>query len=318
MHIIVNSDVIHSGRPVATGLPKHIEQFCREAQSVGCVIVIPRTALLENDRHQERLVEEAIVKVENATQTLRDWGVELPQIQAKDVVRKKDFVEALSEAGIRVEVEDASLEDFQDAERRASLHLSPQPPNTKTDEMRDLVIWKIALRLAKKHGKAILVSRDVVHSHDRGAAEANAAGLLRADSLDEALDLLGRESPSAKLVHSILETIWPALLKAELPVPRQVAIRRVLKPDFTSTASGRANANFGFVIDGPEGEFAGRANVRQVASDCVYVALRDVTVNEAPWKNGQVELKFAGELPQVAASLGERLSDLEEIIGRQK
>ena len=57
--------------------------------------------------------------------------------------------------------------------------------------MRDLIIWTIALRLAKTGGGAILISRDEVHAHQRGSVEADAAKLHRAKTCDEALDLLG-------------------------------------------------------------------------------------------------------------------------------
>jgi hypothetical protein len=74
----------------------------------------------------------------------------------------------LRATGVQLEVENPKLEDYRNAERRACLHLSPQPPETKSDEMRDLVIWEVALRVAKRDGKAILVSRDHVHSDERG------------------------------------------------------------------------------------------------------------------------------------------------------
>jgi hypothetical protein len=90
----------------------------------------------------------------------------------------------LRATGVQLEVENPKLEDYRNAERRACLHLSPQPPETKSDEMRDLVIWKVALRVAKRDGKAILVSRDHVHSDERGEA-AEACGLLRVQSLDD-------------------------------------------------------------------------------------------------------------------------------------
>src|SRR5438552_11019604 len=38
-------------RPIATGLPKHITEFCRQLASIGCVVIVPRTAVLENERH---------------------------------------------------------------------------------------------------------------------------------------------------------------------------------------------------------------------------------------------------------------------------
>ena len=73
--------------------------------------------------------------------------------------------------------------------------------------MRDLVIWMVALRVARRDGGAILVSRDEVHTEERGDEEARSAGLLRARSWDEALEQLGRESPAGALARQLLEAV---------------------------------------------------------------------------------------------------------------
>ena len=317
MHVITNSDVMYSGRSIATGLPKHITEFCKEAAAAGGILVIPRTALLEIERHQDNLREETIGKLDDAVRILRQYNVAVQDVQSKELVKKVDVVKALAATGIRVQVEDARLEDFQDAERRASLHLCPHPPDTKTDEMRDLVIWNIAVRLAKKHGKAILISRDVVHSHERGTGEAEGAGLFRANDFDQALDFLGRETPSAKLVHAIAKIFWPTFHKAGLPVLPDVHIRRILTPEFALTVSGRPSATFTFLADGPEGEFEAKTHVRQVSAEQIYVKLENMTVNGAQWKEGKIEFKIDGELPKIAEPVAERLASLEEIIGKQ-
>lgn len=55
MRIILNSDVLHTKRPLATGLPDHLDRFCRDAATAGAVLVLPRTTLLEIERHQQQL-----------------------------------------------------------------------------------------------------------------------------------------------------------------------------------------------------------------------------------------------------------------------
>src|SRR2546421_10451680 len=115
--------------------------------------------------------------------------------------------------------------------RRACLHLAPHPPDTESDEMRDFVIWAIALRLARVD-TSILLSRDKLHTHVRGEEEARAAGLLRAKDVDEGLELLGVESPTAKLVRSILEPIWSDIRDERLPLPEMFQLRRVEEAAF--------------------------------------------------------------------------------------
>lgn len=75
MRIILNSDVLHmKERLLATGLARHIDEFCREAAQFGAVLVLPRTVLLENERHQRGLYNEAITELKKASSTLAQWG----------------------------------------------------------------------------------------------------------------------------------------------------------------------------------------------------------------------------------------------------
>src|SRR5580658_5524301 len=152
MRIILNSDILHMGRLLATGLAGHIDQFCRDAAQTGGILVVPRTVVLENDRHQQSLYNEAVTKLKDASLTLSQWGVAVPTINPEDMIQKVDLSVALQQTGVKVEVEDPTLDDYRDAERRASLHLAPQPPGSKSDEMRDLVIWAVALRIATRDG----------------------------------------------------------------------------------------------------------------------------------------------------------------------
>jgi hypothetical protein len=169
MRIVLNSDVLHMTRLLATGLAKHINEFCHEAAQSGASLVVPRTVILENERHQLGARNETIRQLNDASATLARWGVAVPPFVAEELISKVDIVTALQATGITVEVQDATLDDYQDAERRASLHLAPQSIDAKTDEMRDLVIWATALRIARRDGAAILISRDDVHAGESGS-----------------------------------------------------------------------------------------------------------------------------------------------------
>jgi hypothetical protein len=143
--------------------------------------------ILENERHQGSLYEEAVAKLEAARLTLLQWGATVQAFRPEELVQRIDIATALRGTGIAVEIEDPTLEDYRDAERRASLHLAPQSPDAKSDEMRDLIIWALALRIAARDGTAMLVSRDTIHSDEGGSEEARASRLLRAKTLEDAL-----------------------------------------------------------------------------------------------------------------------------------
>jgi hypothetical protein len=313
MRIILNSDVLHMTRLLATGLARHIDGFCREAAQSGAVLVLPRTVVLENERHQLGLYNEAVDKLKGASQTLAQWGVAVPPFQAEDLVRNVDLPDALRATGIPVEVQAATLGDYQDAERRASLHLPPQP-DTKTDEMRDLVIWAIALRIARQDGGAMLVSRDEIHSNERGAEEATRAGLLRSKTLDDALDQLGRVSPAAVMARSVLATIWSELRAAGLPFPDEVPSRRFSKLEFVADNEGHANARLSFEITTAEGKLAGDAHIFQATPSTVQANLTGLTLEGSQWRHAALSVSADRQLPKVTSPAADSMAELRDII----
>jgi hypothetical protein len=314
MRIILNSDVLFSTRLLTAGLPKHIEGFCQKAAEFGAILALPRTVILENQRQQQKLYEEATAKLETAATLLTEWGVRVTTFNPADMIRRVDVLSALRATAIKVEVHDPTLEDYRDAEQRASLHLSPQAPDTKSDEMRDLIIWTVALRLAKHDNGAILVSRDEVHAHERGSAEANAAKLHRAKTFDEALDLLGSVSPAATLARSVLGTIWNDLRSAGLPLPQEVPAGRFSSLLFAADEDGHANTNLNFELSTDDGTLSGSILLFQADPAIIGVDLTELRMGEEPWKTGELSITVPGELPKITHPLGERITELRDLI----
>ena len=314
MRIILNSDVLFSTRLLTTGLPKHIEGFCQKAAEFGAVLALPRTVILENQRQQQKLYEEATAKLEAAATLLTEWGVGVPTFNPADVIRRIDVLTALRATAIKVEVHDPTLEDYRDAEQRATLHLSPQAPDTKSDEMRDLIIWTVALRLAKHDGGAILVSRDEIHVHERGSHEANTAKLHRTKRFDEALDLLGAISPAGGLARSVLVTVWNDLKSAGLTLPENVPSGRFSRLLFAADDDGHANTNLNFEFPTDDGPLSGSAHIFQANPGIIGVDLTELRMRDQPWRNGELSLTVLGELPKITHPLGERITELRDLI----
>ena len=109
MRIILNSDMLHMNRLLDTGLARHIDEFCRESAQFGGILVLPRTVILENERQQQSLYEEAVAKLEAARQTLAQCGIAVPAFRPEDVLRKVDLPTALRDTGITVEIENPTI-----------------------------------------------------------------------------------------------------------------------------------------------------------------------------------------------------------------
>jgi hypothetical protein len=318
MRVILNSDVLHMNRPLAKGLAGHISDFCREALQSGASLVLPGTVLLENQRHQAKLYNEAVSRLKAAASTLEEWGIAIPAFTPEDVIPNVDLFRALSATGIMIEIESAKLEDYQDAERRASLHLAPQSSETKTDEMRDLVIWAIALRLARRDGVAMLVSRDEIHSGETGLEEASLSNLHRAKSLDDALDQLGRLSPAATLARSVLAVVWNDLMNAGLALPAEVPYRKFSRLQFYTDEVGHANTKLAFEIPILTGNLIGDAHILQSSPLTVQADLKNLKLDGKQLGEGSLSVSLAGQLPTFAGPADERFAGLKSIIeGKQ-
>jgi hypothetical protein len=310
MRIILNSDILHMTRLLTTGLAKHIDEFCREAAQSGAVLALPRTVILEHEHQQQALAEKEVAKLDAAASLLSQWRVSVPGFSARDLIHRVDLTTALQATGIAVEVHDPTLDDYRDAERRASFHLAPQAPDAKSDEMRDLVIWAVALRIAKQDSGAMLVSRDQIHVDKRGSQEAESAGLRRASTLDDALDLLGRVSRVGALTRSVLATVWDALKAAGLPLPDDVPSRRFSNRQFAADEQGHANTMLSFEIVTSQGRLACDAHIFQATPVSVQADLKGLSLEGLQWGTGLLSVTANRQLPTIAQPAADRMTDL--------
>lgn len=315
MRVILNSDILHTAKPAVSGLPGHLDAFCRQAAAVGAILVLPRTSSLEDQRHRANAAQELATRVEAAIRLLQSVGADVPTIDVQRLTAPGDLLTALKATGIQVESEDPTLEDYRNAEERACLHLSPHPPDKKSDEMRDLIIWEVALRFARKDGKAMILSRDEVHSHARGEEEANAVGLLRAASVDDALEQLGRETPAGLLSRQILALIWSGLHEAALPLPKEVHVKAIQAAGFTADELGHANGRLEFTAESERGIIQVRVDVSQTDPNTISVHIVGVQVAHEPVELQTIHVTVPGELPRITSPEKDRLAELRRIVG---
>lgn len=238
MKIIFNSDLLYADSFIKDKLPRQLKDFICECKKYGHEVVIPETSLLEFNRKQSGFAKGEVNTLINAFEKLNSYGVVINDFEANTLVTPPDLISLITELGINCSLEYPEKSDFSGAHRRACLRESPHPPDIKSDEMRDLVIWEVALKLAKKDDGAILMSRDEVHRHHRGDVEASEHGLIRCISFERAYESLSIETVSAKKIKELLNSVWKEVVDSELSCVSGCQIISVSKPSFEDTLRG--------------------------------------------------------------------------------
>jgi hypothetical protein len=217
MRVVLNSDVLFHQALVRERLSQgHVAFF--EACKVGQhEVVVPLTSKLEFDRYQAQRRRETISSIRQAYGKLRRYEVPFEERDADELVPQPDLVELIKALGAEVNVVEPTDEELREAHRRACLHEAPHPPDAKSDEMRDLVIWMVALRVARESGGAVLVSRDNVHVGPAGDEEARRVDLVRRRTMDDALAYFGVATPVGQALLDVLISSWQELKNCGLP-----------------------------------------------------------------------------------------------------
>jgi hypothetical protein len=235
--VLLNSDIAYSQRlRTDLGNLTALATACKERSHD---IALPLTTVLEFERSQTAIADQERTALTTAAATLDRYRIAHEEFKVDDLIRARGLDDLFRDAGAKVEVILPTIEDFNDAHRRASLHLSPQAPNDKgEDEMRDLVIWAVSIRVAKQHGGALLLSRDKIHTGELGKGEASSAKLSVVPSVDDALRFLKIETPDAKLFIELLAPVWKELPAQGLAVTDDVSVVDVRNARFVRGPSG--------------------------------------------------------------------------------
>jgi hypothetical protein len=291
MKVIINSDIIYHSQLVTDSISKPLQTLFRACSERGYISVIPLTTLFEFNRHQDELAQEKISKLENAYRLLDEFGIQYSKTEPSKVVKLPDLIGLIRQYDMNAIMEEPTFEDLREAHKRACLHQPPHPPSIKSDEMRDLIIWVMALRFASQDGGALLISRDEVHIHERGDDEATKVNLVRLRSIEEALDSFNVETPIGRLIKGLLETIWVDLLYAGLPLTPKVSITGISGATFIQGVRGPSLASFTFKTKTPDERII-QALTKIDATDGVItkVTLSEIMMGKAAWQEKPLPL----------------------------
>lgn len=320
MKVILNSDILHDERLVIDIVSKRLNKFLQSCADKGHVIVVPLTALLEFNRKQSELLSKTISELEQAYDLLDRLKISYSRVDPSEKVRLPDLVGIIKKQKVKVIVEEPTLEDFQEAHRRACLHEYPHAPNKKTDEMRDLIIWVLALRLAKQGGGALLLSRDEIHNNERGDSEAMENGLVRVRSVEEAEWYLNVDvgTPAARLVEQLLTPVWGDLLAQDLPLASQPSPLGVYQVSFVQGALGPSSVICSIKAKTPDRKTLS-AEMEIHTSDGIITELKlsDININGEPWKDGFLAIQPNKAWSYEKDDYENRLNSLMQILEEQ-
>lgn len=232
MIVIFNSDVLHAEYLVRNQLPTHLDRFLSACAFNGVLVLVPETTLHEFRHDQEKRAREEQAILSAAFKRLEKWEIVFEHKSPESIISPSDLMTMIERTGVDARVLHPTLDDYRFAHLKACFHESPIPPESESDEMRDLVIWVTALRVAREHGGAVLISRDKIHTHTRGDDEADQAGLKRFKGVDDALAYLGAESPVAKPIRELLARAWSQFGQHGFPIPQMPSHMSILESRF--------------------------------------------------------------------------------------
>ncbi len=325
MLVILNSDVLYTSTFVHGRVHRNWRQFAEGCHKVGARLIIPRTTLLEVNLRQKELADDEKLAIRSAMATFTKYKLPFESVDVDQIVIEPDLIGLFRQTGVSIDAEAATLEDFEDAERRACLHLPPGPPrtrspaggeDTRSDEMRDLVIWATACRLARTAGGAILVSRDNVHTNKHATSEGETQQLRVAFDLDEALGMLGAETAAGKIAEQFLREAWPTFLRCGVPVSSDYSVKTITDAVFTQGTRGIASARFAFSAANPKGKrFRAKASVSSIDDGAFVVTLADSHIDQSRCDAANIgaTVARAGQMP--TDDYQDRLSDLRNLLG---
>jgi hypothetical protein len=314
MRIIIDTNIIYTNSLIKDSLPRAFKSFLDTCSKKGHEIIIALTTKLEFDRKQRELREKEIRELNNANKLLSNYNVKLEHFEPEKLVSEPDLLRLILDCKVKVNLVEPEISDFKYAHEKACLHLPPHPPDIKSDEMRDLVVWSIALRFSSLYnGNTLLISNDEVHVHPRGDEEAEKVGLIRVNSLESALEYMDVETPNGKLVMKLLDLSWEDLIKNGIPLKDKPNLSGVNNVRFLQGNNGPSEVAFKMVSKGQDNKDF-RTDVKMNIKDNVLktIILNNLTLGSEKMNDIQIDLNI--EINLFDNDFDQRMESLKKLL----
>lgn len=230
MIVILNSDILH-GKWIFNSLPTaSVKKLLEVCANKDIPVLLPRTTILEFEHMQIRIREKIIAEIEKAYSTLGRYHVQVERENLEDKFKVPDLPSVLEGSGVRVLIEEPNLSDFEEAHRRACLHIPPVSKEKKSDEMRDVIIWLISLRISEEYNGGILIANDEFFHNEAIDREAIQYKLDRVKRIEDAIERLGEITVAGRIIRDLFYVSHDYLFDSEM----KIKIDNVTAPIFTN------------------------------------------------------------------------------------
>lgn len=243
MKIIFNSDILFCNSYIKDKPAKKLVDFFNFCKKENHVIIIPETAYLEFKKLQNDFCIDERKNFNNAIALITKYGVKIRKIDAKKKVPCFDLKKFLENNCYVHIIQKPNFSVLKEAHRRTCLHSPPHIYFSKDSEMRDIIIWLIAINMAKLDKKALLISRDIIHNNSLGDEEALSSHLDRVNSIEDAFEYFGVHTEAGKKFITLLTSFWQEIVsKTQIPFNKRMIISGLSNIYFRQGVHGISNA----------------------------------------------------------------------------
>lgn len=315
MNIVLNTDIIYPNHFIRNeqSFPTPLRALVNFCKDQNARIIIPETTLLEFRRRHLKQGENEKDDISKAYRTLDKHNIDFEKENEEEVIDVPGIDKLLEGAGVDVEVVIPSENELREAHRRACLHEPPIDTTEKDSEMRDVIIWLVANRLSSSRGLTLLLGRENIFNSTRGDDEAEENNLLRARSVEDAMEKLELESPSTRLAQRLLEPVWGSINRiGDKQISDDVVVKSVKNTKFVQGKNYIKEASFFMKAKDDEGvEMHADVNI-YTESDQRKVNMYNIQVNGCDAENITVSIPVSGQ----NTNYTDRLSSLKKIMNR--
>jgi len=180
--------------------PRFIEQL-EIAFNRGDIVAIPRTVQIEINAWIQELAERELNNIRQAAELLKNKGYSVtPAIN--EVVAPIDVFRLLKLKFTDLYLLEPTIEDYMEAERRASNKLPPLPKNKEGEEFRDRIIWSQLLNISKITDLPIvIVSGDALFENGANSDEGMKANIQVVKTEEDLNQRLDKRPPTIQKIN---------------------------------------------------------------------------------------------------------------------
>lgn len=227
--------------------PRFVEQL-EIAFKRGDIVAIPRTVQIEINAWVQELAERELNNTRQAAELLKNKGYSVtPAID--EVVVPIDVFRLLKLKFPDIYLLEPTIDDYMEAERRASYKLPPLPKNKEGEEFRDRIIWSQVLNISKTTDLPIvIVSEDAIFENGANSDEGVKANIQVVKTEEDLNQRLDQRPPVIQKIINDIVLFGDQLKQKEINIEED-SIKRIEDYKAHKDAYGTEIKTFTLAID---------------------------------------------------------------------